>query len=467
MRRLRSLRVRLVVAFAAVAVGSALATALLAYRDASRFTLSRTQDAIVRDLRERVRVYAPSLAHPPSQAALERFARDVSPAVRTASVVVTYRDRRALLRPQTAPGAAIPADVRRSVARGDGAVLRRVEGADGEPLLVVGMPVAFAGAASAPSGIAVFAVASLAPERDDAARLARAMAGGIAVAGLIAALLALLAARGVLGPVRRLGAAARELAQGRLDTRLDASGGDELAELSRTFNATAAALEQNVAELRRLEASARRFVADVSHELRTPVSAMLAATEALDGEDAAAAAQLVSNETARLAQLVNDLIEVSRFDARAAVLRVEEVDVGEAVAGTLRVRGWTERVAADLPPGIRAELDPRRLDVIVANLVGNALRHGAPPVRVVLRAGERGVELAVADSGAGIPADERERVFERFYKGDRSRARTDGSGLGLSIATENARLHGGGIVAAAAPGGGACFTVRLPWSGPA
>ena len=132
-------------------------------------------------------------------------------------------------------------------------------------------------------------------------------------------------------------------------------------------------------------------------------------------------------------------------------------------------RGWTEQVAADVAAGLTAQVDRRRLDVIVANLVGNALRHGQPPVTVTVRC-EPGpdrrdwVHLLVTDHGPGLPPEVGPHVFERFFKADVARTRSDGSGLGLAIALENARLHGGTIEASNRPGGGAAFLVRLPCS---
>ena len=196
-------------------------------------------------------------------------------------------------------------------------------------------------------------------------------------------LFALLAARGVLRPVRELRHTTRRIAEGRLDTRLAVHGSDELADLYHTFNETAAALEGSIAELRRMEAKARRFAADVSHELRTPLAAMSVVTDILD-EDAAgldpdtAAVRLISQETANLARLVEDLMEISRFDAGAAALHLDEIDLAESVQRTLSSRAWQDSVATWLPPpgALRGRVDPRRLDVIVANL-------GAIPVTLV------------------------------------------------------------------------------------
>jgi two-component system sensor histidine kinase MtrB len=294
----------------------------------------------------------------------------------------------------------------------------------------------------------------------------------------LAVLLALLAARGVLRPVRELRRATRRIAEGRLDTRLAVHGSDELADLSHTFNETAAALEESIAELRRMEARARRFAADVSHELRTPLAAMSVVTDILDEDaarldpDTASAVRLISEETANLARLVEDLMEISRFDAGAAVLHLDEIDLAESVQRTLSSRGWQDSVATLLPPPgvLRGRVDPRRLDVIVANLIGNALRHGAPPVRLSLHGHQqpapggarRWAVIEVLDGGPGIPETVLPHIFDRFYKSDTARTRTEGSGLGLAITTENVHLHGGTIRAANHPGGGAVFTVELP-----
>ncbi len=251
-------------------------------------------------------------------------------------------------------------------------------------------------------------------------------------------------------------------------------GRDELARLVTSFNEMAAALEDKVGELQRMEAQARQFASDVSHELRTPLTAMTAVTDVLGGHegltgDAAAAGRLVRQEVLHLNRLVEDLIEISRFDAGTAQLVTDDTDVATAVSGCLRARGWTD-VTTGVPAGLTVRLDRRRFDVIIANLVGNALRHGSPPVEVTASIqpnGPGGTQLAVEvrDHGPGLPAAAIPHVFDRFYKADTARARSEGSGLGLAIAWENARLHGGHIEAGNHPGGGAVFTVGLPLNG--
>jgi two-component system sensor histidine kinase MtrB len=200
----------------------------------------------------------------------------------------------------------------------------------------------------------------------------------------------------------------------------------------------------------------------------TAVTDVLGENEGLTG-DAAAAGRLVRQEVLHLNRLVEDLIEISRFDAGTAQLVTDDTDVATAVSRCLRARGWTD-VCTDVPAGLTARLDRRRFDVIIANLVGNALCHGGPPVEVtasIQRNGQGGQQLAVEvrDHGPGLPAAAIPHVFDRFYKADNARARSEGGGLGLAIAWENARLHGGRIEAGNHPGGGAVFTVSLPLNG--
>ncbi|ARF58549.1 ATP-binding protein [Streptomyces gilvosporeus] len=468
--RLRGLRARLVVAFVLVAAVSALTTAGLTYREARNAILQRSQDIAVNDLRAQINSLAPELTVPPSQADLDFFRVQLerSGTSRDWDISVHYSGVPDSEDSALQGGVVVPAALRESVEKRHVPVFQRII-RGGDPWLLIGMPVRQSdGTASA---LTVYAQLPLKAEEANVEALVSAARGGaLPVLGL-AMVPALLAARGVLRPVRRLRQAAGRLAEGKLDTRLEAKGTDELADLSRTFNDMAAELERNVAELRRLEANSRRFAADVSHELRTPLAAMTAVTDVLDEDaasldpDTASAVRLISQETGKLARMVEDLMEVSRFDAGAAALHLDEVDVAETIRKTLQARAWQQRVTADLPADVRARLDPRRLDVVVANLVGNALHHGGEPVRVVLHAPEPGADrllIEIADSGPGIDPEVLPHVFDRFYKADSARARSEGSGLGLAIALENVRLHGGTLRADNCPEGGAVFTVDLP-----
>ncbi|NUR42150.1 MAG: HAMP domain-containing histidine kinase [Streptomyces sp.] len=474
-RRLRGLRARLVVAFGLVAAVAAATTGALTFREARIGVLQQSQDAVIGQLRARLSERAPELPYPPGESTLRRFATDVAAADASGSwrVLVTYRELSASSVPGDTFAELTPA-VRTAVASSRATVFQRVsEG--GRTSLVVGMSVTFGepDVSRLASGVRVFLVVPQTTEQAYVDALVTAVERAMVPALALAVVLALFAARGVLVPVRALRHATRRMAEGRLDTRLDVNGSDELADLSHAFNETAAALETSVAELREMEARARRFAADVSHELRTPLAAMSAVTDVLDEDaarldpDTATAVRLISEETVKLARLVDDLMEMSRFDAGAAVLHLDEIDLAESVRRTLGARGWSDTVSAELPPpdAARGRVDPRRLDVVVANLVGNALRHGAAPVRV--RLDVRGSDahaavIEVRDSGPGIPDDVLPHVFERFYKSDTARSRSEGSGLGLSITAENVRLHGGTVRAANHPAGGALFTVELP-----
>jgi two-component system sensor histidine kinase MtrB len=297
---------------------------------------------------------------------------------------------------------------------------------------------------------------------------------GLTVLGLLVlvVLLALVASAGVLRPVRRLVTATEQMAGGRLSVRVPVTGSDEVAQLGHSFNRMAESVAGGIEELRRAEERSRRFAADVAHELRTPLAALSAVTEVLQDESdglsarGGEAARLVVRETRHLAALVEDLSEMARFDASTARLRREPVDVVDAVRRCLEMRGWAGTVRVDVDPVAAAPpvvwVDPVRLEVVLANLVGNAVRHGAPPVTVTARRPPGRVVVEVADRGPGLAPEVLPHVFERFFKADTARGRSDGSGLGLALALENARLHGGTITAAARPGGGAVFALDLP-----
>ncbi|WP_326837114.1 HAMP domain-containing sensor histidine kinase [Amycolatopsis rhabdoformis] len=463
---LSGLRPRLVLSFAAMTLVGAAAAAGASYVTARTTILQGVQDPAMVQLRDQVTAYLPQMTLPPDQRQLDNLADNLK-----GTTVAIYQGlhSRSGLDP-----AQLPADLRREVADGGTIQFERVL-RDGTPLLLVGMPVlqrgegGATGAAIGHTGVEVYAMVSLTAQQAAIDQLAARAWQTAALALPIAVALALLAARQVLRPVRALNTAARKLGHGQLDVRLPAKGSDELAQLVTTFNSTAAELERTVGTLREMEADARRFVADVSHELRTPLAAMNAVTDVLDEDaeqlpaDTAVAARLVSAETRRLTRLVQDLVEISRFDAGRAELRLEEWDIAQGVTDSLAARGWSgdDGIVADLPAGVVATVDPRRLDIVVANLVGNALRHGEPPVEVRLTADATTVTLTVTDHGPGIPAAVLPHVFDRFTKADSARARSEGSGLGLSIARENARLHGGDLEAADT-GSGARFTLRLP-----
>lgn len=494
---LPSLRLRLVVVFALVALSAAVAASGIAYWLTRDAVVNRAQSAALKDFHKTLGDHAGTLPPRPKCEQLQEAAEAIAGSTQNYEVVLIDQQRDgqpcAVASSDSFSLDDVPEKLQNAVRderRADGdsdatyhQYWQRVN-QDDTPYLVSGATVIGEG----PTG---YMRKSLEQERDDLTSLAwsLAIATGLALIGSV--LLAQAAASTVLRPVQRLGDAARRLGEGKLDTRLKVSGTDELADLSRTFNATAAALEERVADLSAREQSSRRFVADMSHELRTPLTAISAVSEVLEDEQdnldpmIAPAVQLVVSETRRLNDLVENLMEVTRFDAGTARLVLDTVDVADQVTACIDARAWLDAVELDADRGIMVRLDPRRLDVILANLIGNALKHGGSPVRVSVhlckaprtqaartdeaRAGnlvDTGGEVLVieiSDRGPGIPEDVLPHVFDRFYKASASRPRSEGSGLGLSIALENAHIHGGEITARNnTQGGGATFTLRLP-----
>ncbi|MFF0741191.1 ATP-binding protein [Streptomyces sp. NPDC004111] len=479
--RWTSLRLRLVVVFALVALTAAVSVAGIAYWLNREAVLTRTQDSALNDFRQSMQSRVATLPLQPTQSELQTAAEQMaamssSPGYSVLLVgrtdggkpAVGYSDLDAFTLDD------VPAKLQEQVNRAQPVsagnaypyhlfwVRTKLHG--GTPYLVGGAKVIGGG----PTG---YMLTSLKQERDDLNSLAWSLGIATGLALLGSALLAQAAATTVLKPVQRLGDAARRLGEGKLDTRLRVSGTDELADLSRTFNRTAAQLEKKVADMSAREEASRRFVADMSHELRTPLTAITAVAEVLEDEAdsldpmIAPAVHLVVSETRRLNDLVENLMEVTRFDAGTARLVLDDVDVVDQLTACLDARAWLDAVELDAERGLMARLDPRRLDVILANLVGNALKHGGSPVGVSVRAVDEELVIEVRDHGPGIPADVLPHVFDRFYKASASRPRSEGSGLGLSIAMENALIHGGTITAANSLEGGAVFTLRLPRDG--
>ena len=297
--------------------------------------------------------------------------------------------------------------------------------------------------------------------------LLRAVGLTLAAGVLVSGLLGLWIASTLVRPLKRLDKAAARAADGDLSVRLPEDGVAELAQVTTTFNNMVARNEAVIRGLEESEEQSRRFVADVSHELRTPLAALVPVSEILREEipnlppDAAAAARIVSSEIGKLTRLVEDLIEMSRHDSQQARLVLDDVDLVELTERTLESRGWTETVELRAPESVSARVDSRRIDIVVANLVGNALRHGAPPVRVELSAEPGFSVITVVDHGPGISPEDRQAIFRRFYKVDTARGRSEGSGLGLSLAVENVHLHGG-TIGVDQVDGRTIFTVRLP-----
>jgi two-component system sensor histidine kinase MtrB len=304
-----------------------------------------------------------------------------------------------------------------------------------------------------------------------------ALAIGLVVGSVILILIALAAsryvARGVLAPVEIASRAAERIERGDLAARVPVTSDDEFGDWAETFNRMAASLEMTIEDLEAAQAHNRRFVADVSHELRTPLAALVAEAsvlrENLDEmpEGSRRAGELLVADVGRLRILVDDLMEISRFDAGAEQVATEPVDVSRLVA-TVAAARFPEAVRS-VPPNLAiVESDPRRIERIVGNLLDNAREHApGAPVEVSVKLGRdlMTVVVAVSDRGPGIPEDQLPRVFDRFYKADPSR-HGGSSGLGLAIAAEHARLLGGELRAENRDGGGLRIELRLPVTQP-
>ncbi|MGH3042958.1 MAG: ATP-binding protein [Gaiellaceae bacterium] len=305
---------------------------------------------------------------------------------------------------------------------------------------------------------------------NDLADLRTILLVGLGLVVVAAALAGALLARRTLAPVARASTAAHSLAEGLLDTRLPVESADEFGAWAASFNEMADALEAKITALSEAQARERRFTADVAHELRTPLTAIVNEASLLAEHlermpaEARRPAELLVEDVSRLRDLVEDLMEISRLDAGTQPVRPESVDLGSLVAAAVRARSWQDRV--DLDPGeVVLTSDPRRVERIVANLIGNALEHGGRDVSVRIGADSLGAFVEVADRGPGVAREDLPHLFERFYKADPARAGR-GTGLGLAIALENARLLGGDIDVWSETGVGTRFTLRLPVTEP-
>jgi two-component system sensor histidine kinase MtrB len=284
-----------------------------------------------------------------------------------------------------------------------------------------------------------------------------------------------LVTRQVVTPVRMARRIAERLAAGKLEERMQVRGTDDLARLAVSFNKMASNLQRQIRRLEVLSRLQRRFVSDVSHELRTPLTTVRMAADLLhesrDDFDPITrrSVELLQNELNRFEELLADLLEISRFDAGAAALDLEDVDLRDIVNRVLENHETLLHrkgcpVELDMPQPCRAKVDSRRIERILRNLIGNAIEHSEGlPIRISTAYDEDAAAVAVRDHGIGFRPEEAEMVFSRFWRADPARARTTGgTGLGLSIALEDARLHGGRLDAWGSPGDGAYFRLTLP-----
>ncbi|MGY0234523.1 MtrAB system histidine kinase MtrB [Longispora urticae] len=370
---------------------------------------------------------------------------------------------------------AVPDDLRRTVRDSKKSAYQYVradpDGRGERPFIVVGTKIY-----SVMGEYSLFYLYPLDEQVDSAASVRTTVfVAGLALV-LLLALLSALITHLVVGPVRIAARTAQRLSAGLLDQRMEVRGEDDLAALATSFNQMAANLQRQINRLEEMSRLQRRFTSDVSHELRTPLTTVRMAADMLfaNREDfdplAARSAELLQAELDRFEDLLTDLLEISRYDAGFAVLDTEAVDLVPIVNRVVeRLRPLADRADVELrtvvpDEPVIAEVDPRRIERVLRNLVGNAVEHGeARPVVVTLADGDGAAAVTVRDHGIGLNTGEDKLVFNRFWRADPSRARqTGGTGLGLSISLEDARLHGGWLEAWGAPQLGAQFRLTVP-----
>jgi two-component system, OmpR family, sensor histidine kinase MtrB len=353
---------------------------------------------------------------------------------------------------------ALPAALRDTVRAGQPALMRFDH--EGTTQLAVGVPMESIDGA-------YFEVVSLGELEETLESISISLLAAALLSTMAGAAVGWWAARRVLRPLRGIGDAAHAIASGRLDTRVEASDDADLATLADSFNEMAVALEE------RIQRDAR-FASNVSHELRSPLMTLAASIEVLENQRddmpdrARAALDLMVADIERFQQLVEDLLEISRFDAGVMHLDLEEVRVDELV-----IQAVTNSTDVDVPVDIDSDLagvvvkaDKRRLSRVIANLLDNAAKYGEGATRVELRKRGDAVLIAVEDDGPGVPAEDREAIFFRFNRGTSAghRRGIDGVGLGLSLVAEHIRLHGGSVWVEDRTDGqpGARFVIELP-----
>lgn len=370
----------------------------------------------------------------------------------------------------------LPADLTRAVAEHPDLQQIQVatieQGGDDVSAVVIGQQVALP--VVGPYGL--YFIYPMERERDIINLVGRTFLLGGAALILLVGAIAFVVTRLVADPVRRAAIIAERFAGGNLNERMRARGEDDLARLGNSFNAMAASLQQQIAQLENLSRVQQRFVSDVSHELRTPLTTIRMAVDLIHDSRAsfdptvARSSELLMGELDRFESLLTDLLEISRFDAGAAALEVESNDIRSSVDRavdahrTLAARKGTAIVVNEPSVPILVDMDSRRIERILRNLISNAIEHGeAKPIEVTLGANDSAVAVTVRDHGVGLGPGEAAMVFTRFWRADPARARTTGgTGLGLAISLEDARLHSGRLEAWGSPGEGSCFRLTLP-----
>lgn len=356
--------------------------------------------------------------------------------------------------------ASLPTALVRMVQRGTPA--RQLEVTDGQPVVVVGAPLGSAGA----DYFEVHPLTELASTLGVLATVLLACAVATTVGGL---LVGRWASGHLVRPLRDITGVAAAIAAGALDQRLPAADDPDIGPLASSFNEMVAALEERIRR-------DSRFASDVSHELRSPLTTMQATVDLLEisgttlPADSRRAVELLSDEIRRFSVMVQDLLEMSSFDAGAAKLDLEELPVADFVANTVAAysRGSVPVVVSPAASSTWLMGDRRRLQRVLVNLLDNARAHAGGAVGVGVDRSGNEAEVTVDDNGPGVPPGERKAIFERFYRGPAAgrRGAGPGTGLGLALVAEHVKAHHGLVEVGDRPGGGARFVLRLPLAPP-
>ena len=425
---------------------------ILTYELTERYLLRQREQSANRQAHLNARIVAGSLLGPEPDPAAAVDALDVPPGNR---VVLGYQHRWI----GTSVGVGrdeLPRDVRAQVQAGRSA--RAQAELLGHSKLVVGVPLVDGDAQ-------YYEIFSLDELRHTMGVIRNSLLAAAALTTVAAGLVGFWASRRVLRPLSDVAAAAQRVAEGDLSTKLDETADDDLAVLTSSFNTMVEGLKE------RIDRDAR-FVGNVSHELRSPLTTLTTSAEVLHarrdalGERSRVVLDVLVEDIDRFRRLVEDLLELSRADASAATGAPEPVQVGQLVRHVVHSLELGESII-DSDPDAEASCimgDKRRLERLLVNLLDNAGTHGGGVVRVGVINRGAVVRLEIDDAGPGIPAEERTRIFERFYRGAAAgrRSSTSGAGLGLALVADYARANGGRVWTESHDGEGARFVVELP-----
>ena len=340
------------------------------------------------------------------------------------------------------------------------------------PGIVVGAPIQIPVAGS----YELYLVFDLVSEQDTLDFVQRTLVVGGFISLLMIALVSFFVTNWLVRPVREAADVAERIASGDLDQRLPEKGEDVIAVLARSFNRMADSLQKQITKVTNVSRMQQRFVSDVSHELRTPMTTIRISGDMIfRNRDKLVPslkqdAEILNDQILRFEALLGDLLELSRFDAGSAQARMELQDVqyvvGMAIASIEPLaKSKGSKINVDIPhTELDVELDSRRIERLLRNLLANAVEHGeGMPIDVHVGADENAVAITVTDYGIGMTKEQLDRIFDRFWRADPSRQRTTGgTGLGLAISQEDANLHNGWLQAWARPNQGACFRLTLP-----